>query len=147
ITGEWLLNEAKRRASDKVHEQVRHERVKNNDYSDVAEKVGVGAVKYALLKNGIGGDSAFSFEESISFEGDAGPYVQYTYVRTKSLLEKAKKQGLLPKLVMPKELSDDDAALLKQLIHFPEIVAHAANTYSPNHICTYLFDLAQKFNV
>ena len=75
LRGEWLLDEAKKYAS------------KLSDSEKVAEEVGVGAIKYALLKSSIGKDVEFNFEESISFEGNSGPYLQYTFARTQSVLQ------------------------------------------------------------
>ncbi|HRN95909.1 MAG TPA: arginine--tRNA ligase [Candidatus Levybacteria bacterium] len=153
LTGEWLLDEAKKRAYNKIQEVTRSEKRENRearvsiaDQLEVSEKVGIGAIKYALLKNGIGGDIAFSFDESISFEGNAGPYLQYTYVRTQSLMEKAKNQGMTPEIVTPTTYTSEETVLLKHLIHFSEAVAYAAASYSPNHLAEYLFALAQKFN-
>jgi arginyl-tRNA synthetase len=151
ITGEWLLDEAKRRAEEKIQEAgIRKQEIENE--SDVAEKVGVAAVKYALLKNGIGGDIAFSFDESVSFEGNAGPYLQYTYVRTQSVLNKRKVQSSKLKTNWKMEneewkLNDEELSLLRHLLHFPEVVEYASLTYAPNALCEYLYQLAQKFNL
>ncbi len=200
ITGEWLLDEAKRRSAEKIETSIRSgvHSFKAENLSDVAsdsniqlshseeslslgrselteeekdrisEKVGVGAVKYALLKSGIGGNIAFSFDESISFEGNAGPYLQYTYVRTKSVLSKVKSEKLKVNNLLEdtdksqnelvegkwthstnsgQELEIEEVALLRHLLHFPEVVAHAASTYSPNIVAEYLYQLAQKFNL
>lgn len=142
ITGEWLLDEAKRRVVKIMYDSS----VDDDKIDETAEKVGIAAVKYALLKSGIGGDIAFSFSESITFEGNSGPYLQYTFVRTQSILTKAQdtKTGR----------QDDDLALekeeeilLRHLVHFPEIVAYAAQVYAPNLVCEYLYQLAQKFNL
>lgn len=158
ITGEWLLDEAKKRALAKMQEgeseDIHSSRftVHGAQADEVAEKVGVGAVKYALLKNGIGGDTAFSFDESISFEGNAGPYLQYTYVRTQSVLHKLRMEN--GKLKINSQLSNfnsqlelEELSVLRALIHFPEVVAYAANTYAPNFVAEYLYQLAQKFNL
>ncbi len=159
ITGQWLLDEAKAKIKerfDDIGEQV-------------AEQVAVGAVKYALLKSGIGKDIAFSFEESISLEGNSGPYIQYTYARTRSVLVKAKVSltrrppfGSEPQAVRGSEepsgsrrgrrlsrleVEAEEASLLRLLYHFSEVVGEAAEQFAPNILCNYLFDLAQKFNL
>lgn len=141
ITGEWLLNTAVEKAQEKMQES----KMQVENMGEVAEIVGVGAIKYALLKNGIGKDTAFSFEESISFEGNAGPYLQYTYVRTRSVLEKA--GGMQDIGASSPEISSDERQLLVQLLRFDETVTEAAKRYSPSLIATYLFELAQQFNL
>ncbi len=152
ITGEWLLDEAKK----KIQEQYKAmDRI-------AAEKVAVGAVKYALLKSGIGRDIAFNFDESISLEGNSGPYLQYTYARTRSVLAKLKIQNSKLKATTQNvklnakpasqrgeryTLNAEEVALLRVLHRFPEVVAEAAEKFAPSLLCTYLFDLAQKFNL
>lgn len=140
VTGEWLLNEAKDRA------------LKLSNDEAIAEIVGVGAIKYALLKTGIGKDVEFSFEDSISFEGNSGPYLQYTYARTQSVLRKSEiRNPTLPagwqEFETPKELASEERELLRLLVRFDEIVEESALRYSPNIVATYLFDLAQTFNL
>jgi arginyl-tRNA synthetase len=148
ITGEWILDEAKKRI---------RERYKEMD-DMVGEMVAVGAVKYALLKSGIGKDLSFDFDESISLEGNSGPYLQYTFARTRSVLAKVKSH---PDKVGTKVKSDwkfdptswrmkleiEESSLLKSLHRFPEVVGEAAEQFAPNLLCNYLFDLAQKFNL
>ncbi len=138
ITGEWLLDEAKRRILKQFKEMD----------SKTAEKVAVGAVKYALLKSGIGRDISFSFDESISLEGNSGPYLQYTYARTQSVLGKVKSQKSKVKTTIQNaKLNSEEVALLRIMHRFPEVIAEACQTYSPSTICTYLFKLAQNFNL
>ena len=141
ITGEWLLDEAVSLAKQKIAESKKS---KEGVSEDVAEIVGKGAVKYALLKSSLGKDIEFSFEESISFEGNSGPYLQYTYVRTRSVLEKAQGAELKAGSWMyePEEL-----VLLRQLYKFSDVVVTSARDYSPNTLTTYLYELAQAFNL
>ena len=160
LTGEWLLNTAVTKAREKM--EVGEMRVENMD--EVAEQVGVGAIKYALLKNGIGRDIAFSFTESISFEGNAGPYLQYTYARTQSVIRKWHHKGTSfaevsqmangkwqnendkPSAISYKP-TEEERQLLAQLIRFDDVVAEAAVRFSPNMMASYLFELAQGFNL
>jgi len=137
LKGEWLLDEAKKYAR------------KLSDSEEVAEEVSVGAIKYALLKNSIGKDVEFNFEESISFAGNSGPYLQYTFARTQSVLSKSKgdpsdkNQKLAQSFIMQPEERD----MLRLLARYPEEVSEAANRYAPHILCTYLFDLAQAYNL
>jgi arginyl-tRNA synthetase len=133
ITGEWLLDEAKKKADKKIQETKK----------EAAEIVGIGAVKYALLRNGIGRDVEFNFDESVSFEGNSGPYLQYTYVRTRSILAKNEET----KMIIPAKMEKEEIDLLRSFYQFPEIIEKAALNFSPNFIAVYLFDLAQKYNL
>ncbi len=137
ITGDWLLNE--------TEEKIKSE-FKNTDPKTLG-KIAVAAVKYALLKSGIGGDISFTFEESISINGNSGPYLQYTYVRTQSVLEKAQSAHNKKINKLAVELEKEEEELLRTLIHYPEVVLAASANYAPNLVCNYLFDLSQKFNL
>jgi arginyl-tRNA synthetase len=104
------------------------------------EQVAIGAIKYMILRQGIGQDIIFDFDKSVSTEGDSGVYLQYAHARANSILEKAGKSG--------------DASGERQNIHeverllyrFPEIVERAGAEYAPNYITTYLTELAGAFN-
>jgi arginyl-tRNA synthetase len=135
LTGEWLIDTAKEKIQAAYSEMD----------DETAEKVAVASVKYALLKNSIGKNIEFSFKESISFEGNSGPYLQYTYVRTQSILKKAEKQWnkLNP---YHEDLNGEEVMLLRTVFQFDGVVTKAAQELSPSTVATYLFDLAQKFN-
>lgn len=133
VTGEWLINEAHNRA------------LTLSDSNEVAEQVGLGAVKYALLKNSVGKDVEFSFDESVSFEGNSGPYLQYTFARTQSVLRKSEKEAF--GFAQAENIANDERELLRLLAQFDEVVAEAAKRFSPSTVATYLFDVAQAFNL
>src|SRR5258708_26933332 len=88
LTGEWLIEEAKKKILE-IFDKTESE-LKGKDRESTAEQVAVGAIKYALLKHSLGSNIAFSFEESLSFQGNSGPYLQYTAARCLSVLKKAK---------------------------------------------------------
>lgn len=141
IKGEWLLDEAKNKLLSSYPEMG----------GVVADKVAVGAIKWALLKSQIGSDITFDFEQSLSFEGDSGPYIQYTYARTQSVLARGKGQGESKKKTSPLTLdalplNSEELALLRYYYRYPEVIEQAAKTYAPNLLANYLFELAQKFN-
>jgi len=104
----------------------------------------LGAIKYSFLKNHVGSDIAFDLEQSISTEGNSGPYLQYALVRAKSIL--AKNQKPKTKNQIPESLDSFERTLARQLSIYPEAFEAALNDYSPHHICTYLYELAQIFN-
>ncbi|KKQ40583.1 MAG: Arginine-tRNA ligase [Candidatus Levybacteria bacterium GW2011_GWB1_37_8] len=141
VTGEWLLDEAKKLLKSKFSEMM----------EEVLEQVAVGAIKYALLKSSLGHDIEFNFEESINIQGNSGPYLQYTFARTQSVLRKtANNQQLTTnkKLeVSSQKLEVEELILLRTLNKFPEVVETATANFAPNLVCNYLFDLAQKFNL
>lgn len=122
-------------------EQVK-EKVKTKIEEDsIAEEIAIGAIKYSILRQSIGGDIIFDFDKSISFEGDSGPYLQYSVVRANSTLKKAEVE-------MDNSLPENwkTTNLEKLLERFPKVVEKAGMEYAPHHIATYLIDLAGDFN-
>ena len=141
ITGESLIEDVENLVKDKIKDRNFSE----SEKQEVAEIVAIGAIKYSILRQAIGGDIIFDFDKSISFEGDSGPYLQYACVRANSVLEKAISQGVTlgnaPK-VTPWETTE----LEKYLYRFPEVVERAGKEYAPHYIVTYLTELASAFN-
>lgn len=139
ITAEWLLDEAKKSIYTIVDKTTSDE---------IAETCAIAAVKYAFLRVGTNQEIAFDLKESISFDGDSGPYLLYTYARCKSVLRKAQ-NAKLDQLVKLDQFgfNPEERILARRIAQFPEVVADAANRYAPNTLCTYLFHLAQEFNV
>ncbi len=134
ITGESLLIDLKVAAKEKMKER------KIEDTEKIAEQVAVGAIKYAVLKQGSGKDIVFDPEKSLSLEGDSGPYVQYALVRARALLRNAASANVIspqPAGPMPVE---------RLIIHFPEVVERAATELEPHYVTTYLTELASTFN-
>ncbi|HSX15639.1 MAG TPA: arginine--tRNA ligase [Candidatus Saccharimonadales bacterium] len=106
-----------------------------------SEETILAAVKYAFAKNRIGGDVIYDPKESIALEGNSGPYLQYAHARARSILAKAEQgSGELT------DLSDDERSLLRKITEYAEVVEKATAELMPHHICTYLYELAQKFN-
>ncbi len=139
ITGESLLSEV---------EKLVLERIKDREFSEeerkkVAAVVAVGAIKYSILKQTTGSDIIYDFEKSISFEGDSGPYLQYSYARAVSVLNKAGVGMELPQLGV--ELPQP-GILERLLVRFPEVVERSLQEYAPHYIATYLIELAGAFN-
>lgn len=106
------------------------------------EAVMLGALKYAYLKPRIGGDVIFDVNESISMEGDSGPYIQYAHARGQSILAKLGE-------IKPVELHDltpDEHKLAVKILAYPMTTGKAVNEMAPHHICAYLYELTQQFN-
>jgi arginyl-tRNA synthetase len=112
--------------------------------AEVAHDVGVGAVVFHDLKNDRMDNFDFDLEEVVRFEGDTGPYVQYTNARAQSILRKADQQVDLNASLA---LNDDAAfAVAKDLADFPAIIARSAEQFEPSIIAKYALSLAKKFN-
>lgn len=128
-----------------LHEAIAKARKFNSD-KDISEMVGIGAVKYFDLMHSPQSDIIFDWAKILVLEGNSGPYLQYTYARTQSVLNKApgtRRKALVPNAysLMPEELT-----ILRFLPRFSDIIAMSAKSYSPNLLCNYLFELAQKYN-
>lgn len=174
IRGEWLLDEAGRAALKIINESSKDRKAYENEFKplEVAETVGLGAVKYAFLKSSLGRQIEFDFGQSVSFDGNSGPYLQYTYARAMSVIHKSqitnnknqtnsKIQNSNPPLLFDAwkfrfvwdlklgawDFTTEELTLLRTLYKFPEVVEAAAFKYEPSQVCNFLFDLAQKFNL
>ena len=107
------------------------------------EQTILGAVKYAFLKNRLGGDLIYDPEESVSLEGNSGPYLQYAHARARSILRKV---GVEQSQAQVTELQPGERSMISKISQYPEVVDRAVFELMPHHICTYLYELAQAFN-
>jgi arginyl-tRNA synthetase len=115
---------------------------------DIAEMVGLGALKYFILKVDPRKNMTFNPKESIDFNGNTGPFIQYTHARIKSVLRKAEEQGL-SEITTPNvatSLSDKELFLIQLIDSFPQTVKDAAEGFSPAIIANYMYELAKEFN-
>jgi len=110
----------------------------------LAEKIAISAIKFTILKSEAGKNINFDPETSLSFEGDSGPYVQYTFARCNSLLEKAMSAGL-SKSEGP-SATWEPSELEKTLYKFEEVAQEAIASWAPHHVATYLLELSRGFN-
>jgi arginyl-tRNA synthetase len=139
VTGESLIHDTIALVAEKIKERDWNE----NEKAEVSETVGVAAIKYSILKQSTGGDIIYDFEKSISFEGDSGPYLQYSYARANSVLEKAQKENIFPDFEKaPSEIFEVE----KMLYKFEEIVSRAVSEYEPHYIANYLIEVARSYN-
>jgi arginyl-tRNA synthetase len=138
ITGESLISETENGVAEIVKDRNLSEEIKK----DIVEKVAVAAIKFTILRQAPGGDIIFDREKAISFEGDSGPYLQYTVVRCSSVLEKA---GLEKSTLAPVETSQI-YPVEHLLYRFPETVARAGFEKTPHHLVNYLLELSAGFN-
>ena len=160
VLGEWLIDEVKK-AINKILDQSISKDTKL-DHDLISETIAIGAIKYSFLKVSTPSEIAFDLEESINTNGDSGPYLQYAYARCKSVLRKAQISSK-QKAASSKEndnsflptnyqlpttnFNPEERAVARFIAHFPDVVTDAATRFAPNVICTYLFQLAQAFNL
>jgi len=161
LTGDSLIDEVKSRIYDFLHKSDRKYTKRHQE--QIAEKAAVAAVKYSLLRVALPSDIAFDIGKSISFEGDSGPYIQYTYARARSVMRKAMEAGISNDVL---RITDDENShntkyephnafsfnpeereVARLILYFPDIAMDAAESFAPNRVANYLFQLAQAFNL
>jgi arginyl-tRNA synthetase len=112
---------------------------------EVAKQVGIGAVVYTDLSNSRIKDIDFRWDRALNFDGESGPYVQYTHARCCSLLRKA--EGMeLPEMQADALTNDEAQALLRLISRFPDVILEAADKYEPSMITRAVTDIAQAYN-
>jgi len=126
-------------------EAVERAKKLGNESTINAKAVGIGAIKYFDLLHQPLTNINFDWDSMFALEGNSGPYLQYTVARTNSVLIKAKKRKV-EDVVGDTKLENEEEVILRTLIKFPEVIQNAAQSYSPNLLCNYLYDLASKFN-
>ena len=109
--------------------------------------IGLGALKYFMLKVDARKNMLFNPRESIDFNGNTGPFIQYTYARTRSIERKADEAGVvLENVAAPSAISDKERSLIRLLYDFPAVVRQAGTDYSPSGIANYAYELAKEYN-
>ncbi len=143
ISAEYLIEQVKDKVKEKIKDSKEEKQLNQKEIDEVSEAVAIGAIKYSILRQSIGGDIIFDFDKSISFEGDSGPYLQYAVVRANSILKKA--EGAVD---TSSNLPDawQTTNVERLLERFESVVEKAGQEYAPHHIVTYLTELAGEFN-
>jgi arginyl-tRNA synthetase len=139
---------------DMIKEQITdiinsRENLNEDEKKDAIKKISVSAIRYTFLKSNLLKDMVFNVEESISFEGNSGPYLQYTFARIQSILRQKEFQSegeMDSKKFAEICNTEEEKDLAKFLLLYPDVTKEAAENRSPHLIATYLFELAQKFN-
>ncbi len=124
-----------------VIEIVREKVAQIVEDTTLVDDVTLGAVKYAFARYKLGGDISFDIEETVSLQGNSGPYLQYAHARARRILEKTETSTSLST-----DIFDEDRAIVRKLSEYGETIELAARQLEPHHICNYLFELAQEFN-
>lgn len=128
---------------DAVRSEVVDRSAERSLPDETIDAIAIGAIKFVILRAEAGKNINFDPDTSLSFEGDTGPYLQYTYARLQSLVEKGQAAGIVP------ELDKAQAAVSlvdRKTIHFSEVVERAQREYAPHHIAGYLLELARECN-
>ena len=115
--------------------------------ADVNRIIGLGALKYFMLKVDARKNMLFNPKESIDFNGNTGPFIQYTYARTRSIERKAAEAGVIVEgAASPDAISEKECSLIRMLNEYPNVVRQAGNDYSPSGIANYAYELAKGYN-
>ncbi|MBI4834596.1 MAG: arginine--tRNA ligase [Planctomycetes bacterium] len=149
---EEVLNEAIEKSKQVIKSRPRElsDKIASADPDEIAKAVGIGAIIFNDLKNRRTRDVDFNWEHILSFDGETGPYLQYTHTRLASLLEKAKHTGYNTESVSPAKAelltADEEILLAKLLNEFPETIEKAAKNFEPSILSNYLLELSSVFN-
>ena len=139
-----MIADAKEMSKDKV---LRLTGITEEEQNEIARKVGLGALKYFILKVDPRKNMLFNPEESIDFNGNTGPFIQYTYARIQSVLRKAAEANVLVAAEgLQPTLTEQEVALVQKLTELPAVIRQAGDDFSPAVICNYAYALAQLFN-
>ncbi len=145
-----FLEDVLNTAVQKTADIMREKEAQGVDIDEVSKEVGIGAVIFQELSNNRIKDYVFSWDKVLNFDGETGPYVQYTHARASSVLRKAEAEGVDVNdlgRIDPSYLESDSAyALVKLLYRVPEVVIEAADKYEPSILTRHLVDIAQSFN-
>jgi arginyl-tRNA synthetase len=147
-----MLHDMTEMALSKMEERE----IPEEERKEIAQQIAVSAIKYTILRQTIGKDIIFDPQKSLSFEGDSGPYLQYSCVRAKSVLNKAKNNGIeidLDKIEIENlkdfkicQLGWAGGKLEKMLVRFPEVLIRSEVERAPHYVSQYLLDVASEFN-
>jgi arginyl-tRNA synthetase len=146
---EDVLKEATERAKEIIEKSETSRGLTKREKERVARIVGIGAVKYNDLSQHPSKDIIFDWEKVLNLKGNSAPYLQYTFVRCQSVLKKAGswKLEVGSRKLQIEKLKKEEIDVLREIYKFPEIVQEAAEKFSPNLICNFVFDLAKKYNL
>nr|MBR4048813.1 arginine--tRNA ligase [Bacteroides sp.] len=148
VDADDLMAEMIQTAKETSNELGKLDGLTQEEADNIARIVGLGALKYFILKVDARKNMTFNPKESIDFNGNTGPFIQYTYARIQSVLRKAAEQGIvIPEtLAAGISLSEKEEGLIQMLADFAAVVKEAGTTYSPSGIANYCYDLVKEYN-
>jgi len=136
-----LLEDFLKEANKRAAAEIKKRKTKGD-----ANKIAIAAIKYSMLRNDNDKNITFDWETSLNFEGESGPYLQYSYVRASSILKKAQTIKKVKNAEIPTNLDEKEVQLIKKIAEFPQVVKDAAEKLNPSSVAHYSFELAQIFN-
>ena len=148
VDADDLMEEMIATAKETSQELGKLDGLTREEADDIARIVGLGALKYFILKVDARKNMTFNPKESIDFNGNTGPFIQYTYARIQSVLRKAAESGIVIPAQLPSgvELSEKEEGLIQMVADFAAVVAQAGTDYSPSVIANYTYDLVKEYN-
>jgi len=141
-----VLEEAIERAGEIIEKSETGSDLSEKERKKIAKIVGIGAVKYNDLSQHYSKDIVFDWDKILNLKGNSAPYLQYTYARCQSVLRKAKFK-IDPGKIKVLDFNLEEENILRTIYKFPEVIEESAEKFSPNLICNFAFDLAQKYNL
>lgn len=129
-----------------LNEAIERAKKLGNVDQKTAQAVGIGAIKYFDLSHHPLTNITFDWNKMLAMEGNSGPYIQYTYARSQSVVNKSTNNKIDIKNIKSATLGKEEVAVLRKLSQFDDVVIDAVKNYSPNLVCNYLYELASKFN-
>ena len=148
VDSDELMQQMVDSAYEASKERTKQVDIPEDEAREIAEKVGMGALKYFILKVDARKNMLFNPEESIDFNGNTGPFIQYTYARIKSILRKAADAGIqIPEVLDSHiEISEKETELIQKLNGFTAALRQAGQDYSPSGIANYCYELTKEYN-
>jgi len=145
VDADGLIDEMIHTAKAKTQELGKADILSSEEAEKLYKMIGLSALKYFILKVDPKKRMLFNPEESIDFNGNTGPFIQYTYARIKSVLRKSQITSHKPQ-VTSNTLHPKEKSVIKLIHDFPKVIAESAETYNPGHIANYVYDLAKEYN-
>lgn len=146
VDADDLMNEMYQTAKSITEELGKTEGFTEEQLNELYESIGIGALKYYLLKVDPSKRLLFNPTESIDFQGNTGPFIQYTHARIKSLIKNLIQSGFIESIELPEEIEQVEKDVIKELYRFPDAVLEAGKNYSPAVIANYVYELVKVYN-
>ena len=146
VDADDLIDEMVSTATQVSAELGKLDGLSEQEMRDICRMVGLGALKYFLLKVDPRKNMTFNPKESIDFNGNTGPFIQYTHARICSVLRRAAEQGMAIGDYCGADAGEKEVALIQRLAEFPAVVAEAGRSYSPALIANYAYELVKTYN-
>ena len=149
VDADDLIDEMIETARETSRELGKLEGLSSSQADDIMRIVGIGALKYFILKVDARKNMTFNPNESIDFNGNTGPFIQYTYARIRSILRKALEEDIdIPESLALDglKISEKEIAIIQTIVDFEQVVKQAGTDYSPSIIANYVYDLVKEFN-